>query len=128
PTGFTMPLSSQGLRWTGFFHSENKREGNRYTMKCKYCLVELNVAEESSSSCKRTCDEDISVNPTIQEDDSMSESSILYLHQETIAQFKKLHQKLLKAMIYGNNSFYLVENPYFQDFLNELNPSYHLPS
>src|SRR6185437_1720424 len=111
PSGFTMPLPTQGLRWSGFFRSENKVGGNRYTAKCKYCLVELsgkpeklhqhvtrckdwninekttylhNVAEESSSSRKRNRDEDdISVNPTIQDDDNMSESSISYPHQET---------------------------------------------
>ncbi|CAG8697326.1 1346_t:CDS:1, partial [Ambispora leptoticha] len=139
PTGFTMPLSTQGLRWIGFFRSENKRGGNRYTAKCKYCLTELNgkpeklhqhvlrcndwpilektnylhkVGEESSSSRKRTHDEDTSVNPTIQDDENVSESSMSHPHQETIvkwfapslsqSQSEKLHQKLLKAMIYGN--------------------------
>jgi hypothetical protein len=46
----------------------------------------------------------------------------------TQTQSEKLYQKFLKAIIYGNNPFYIVENPYLQEFLCELNPSYLLPS
>ncbi|CAG8693720.1 439_t:CDS:2, partial [Cetraspora pellucida] len=44
------------------------------------------------------------------------------------AQSEKLYSKLLNAIIYGNLSFNLVNNPYFQDFLQELAPSYQPPS
>src|SRR5260363_371971 len=40
-TGFANILPNQGQRWTGFWHSDEKKTGNRYTAKCKYCLVEL---------------------------------------------------------------------------------------
>ncbi|CAG8709924.1 17364_t:CDS:2, partial [Cetraspora pellucida] len=43
-------------------------------------------------------------------------------------QTEYFHQKFLKAIIHRNLSFHFVENPYIREFLQELNPSYHLPS
>ncbi|CAG8470626.1 2523_t:CDS:2 [Cetraspora pellucida] len=39
--GFALPLQTQGKRWTGFYHSQTKKAGNRYAAKCSYCLIEL---------------------------------------------------------------------------------------
>ena len=170
PTGFALPLPTQGYRWNGFYRSEMKRtgSGNRYTAKCKHCLVELSgkpdrlhqhvlrcndwpasektayiqkISEETHASRKRTCDNDnTSVEQTNEQvnDDTEQWSSTSKPHQENIlswctrtlsqAQLEYFHQKLLKIIIHGNLTFRFVENPYLQDFLQELNPSYHLPS
>lgn len=39
-----------------------------------------------------------------------------------------LHHKLLKALLEGNVTLKFAENPFFLEFLNELQPSYHPPS
>ncbi|CAG8615562.1 224_t:CDS:1 [Cetraspora pellucida] len=41
PTGFTYTLPNQGHRWTGFWRSVEKKTGNKYIAKCKYCIFEL---------------------------------------------------------------------------------------
>lgn len=46
----------------------------------------------------------------------------------SLAQSKKLHLKILNAIIYGNIPFNFIENPYQQDFLQESAPSYQPPS
>ena len=46
PSGFDLPLPTQGKRWTGFYRSETKKAGNRYIAKCRYCLIELSGKPE----------------------------------------------------------------------------------
>ncbi|CAG8777492.1 12939_t:CDS:1, partial [Cetraspora pellucida] len=57
-----------------------------------------------------------------------------HLHQSTIhnwciplpqMQSENLHIKLLKAIIYENIPFNIVENSYLKNYLTALNPSYH---
>ena len=170
PSGFALPLPTQGKRWTGFYRSETKKAGNRYIAKCRYCLIELSgkpeklhnhvlrcsdwkptekakyiqeVKEEKFVPRKRTYDsinddEDDSPTEQTSHDDDDNVQQLSAPRQNTIlnfftrpvsqAQSEKLNYKLLKSIIHGNISFNFVDNPYFKDFLCELNPSYTSPS
>ncbi|CAG8718780.1 530_t:CDS:1, partial [Cetraspora pellucida] len=93
------------------------------------------ISNESPTSHKRTHEEeeeDISTehNGTQQSFESPRQSTILNWYNRPLpnTQSEKLHQKLLKAIIYRNLSFNFVKNPYLQEYLSELNPAYHLPS
>ncbi|CAG8441495.1 5717_t:CDS:2 [Cetraspora pellucida] len=145
-SGFALPLSTQGQRWSGFYRSEQKKKGNRYDAKCKYCLIELTgkpeklhqhvlrcsnwPASEKTAYLQKIADE----NPTSQDCEdtyqSPTQGTILDWYSRPLSQnqSEKLHQKLLKAIVYGNIPFCIVENPYLQSYLRELNPSYNPPS
>ncbi|CAG8719916.1 4576_t:CDS:1, partial [Cetraspora pellucida] len=94
------------------------------------------ISKENILPCKHTCDDE---DDTSAEQDSESTNQLsTHPHQSTIfdwcvqplsqMQLEKLHQKLLKAIIYRNITFSIVNNPYLQEYLHDLNPSYHSPS
>ncbi|RIB15166.1 hypothetical protein C2G38_2193085 [Gigaspora rosea] len=137
PKDFTHILPNQGTRWTGFWRSIDKKTGNRYTAKCKYCLSELEeVSKETIPERKRIkYGQNISTSENNQEGlhlsvQSTKQESIVNWCIKPISQIqsKKLYQKFLNSIIYSNISFTFAKNPYFQDFLQDLAPSYQLPS
>ncbi|CAG8669052.1 12305_t:CDS:2, partial [Cetraspora pellucida] len=58
------------------------------------------------------------------------QESLVNWYIKPISQDKqaKINKKLLDAIIYSNLSFRVIENPYFLEFLNELEPNYNPPS
>ncbi|CAG8720490.1 10885_t:CDS:2, partial [Cetraspora pellucida] len=129
-----------GDRWNGFWRSVDKKTENRYTAKCKYCLLELDEASNQTiPECKRVRHgQDVTMNEDDQEGLLLSTSTTQSAKQESIVswcvrpisrtQSERLHLKFLNAIIYGNIPFTITENPYFQTFLQELAPGYQLPS
>ncbi|CAG8545044.1 5471_t:CDS:2 [Ambispora leptoticha] len=136
-----------------------KKTGNRYVAKCKYCLLEQEgklerlhqhvlrcnswpVSEKTSYLQKATekttlahkrnksSQEELIETTSELAEPSVRQKSILNWCTKSISsvQSEKLYSKLLNAIIYGNLSFNFVENLYIQDFLQELAPSYQLPS
>ncbi|CAG8692009.1 3622_t:CDS:2, partial [Cetraspora pellucida] len=136
PTSFAQPLPSQGHRWTSFYRSVDKKLGNRYTAKCKYCLTDLEGKPERLHQHVLKCFswpvsektkylQKINDHTTLTRKRTKSNPEALSM---LLVQSERLYLKLLNAIVYGNISFNFVENPYFQNFLQDLVPSYQAPS
>lgn len=81
PKDFTHTLPSQGHRWSGFWRSIDKKTGNRYTAKCKYCLSELEGKPDKLHQHVTKCNSW----PTTQKTNYLKEAS-----KETIPERKRI--------------------------------------
>ncbi|RIB20488.1 hypothetical protein C2G38_2179098 [Gigaspora rosea] len=112
---FTHTLPSQGTRWTGFWCSINKKTGNRYTAKCKYCLFDLEEASKKTVLERKRIkhDQDITASEDDQEELHLSALTMQSAKQESIVNWcikpishnysEKLHQKYFSFGICDQN-------------------------
>ncbi|CAG8477570.1 13561_t:CDS:2, partial [Cetraspora pellucida] len=124
---------------SGYFKDDKPERLHQHVLRCSDWpasekAVYLRKISEESSVTRKHVHEDEEVF-TSTENRNTSQLPAPY-HQSTIdwysqplpqTHLEKLHQNLLKAIIYGNLPFNIVENPYLKDYLRELNPSYYLP-
>jgi hypothetical protein len=65
---------------------------------------------------------------TVKNSQTMLEQSFHQIEELTSGCIDRINQALVKAFVCCSIAFQIVENPFFVEFIKELNPSYKLPS